>query len=555
MSTSLGPKKVRDSLVLNLDAANFKETPSISIANTINPFTVNYTVYNNPGFVVTSTKTNEVFRGAPVYRITYSPQGVSMVPRLGSTEGFGFYHGMGVNLLPNTPYMSSVYFRTNYPVNTATWSNTYSNIGGWGHSSTGSNRFQEGKWLRMYTRFLNNIVVDGVNYCTRDNYSAGNITVNTNAQTDILITLTFNTNRTITMTSPVGSVVIGTQESATIIGFRGAVPTINSTTVTGLSTGASAIVNHGLNTDTWTKMSTSNPVYYTSFPTNYYILIRVPSTSGVNQTINLAPVILQFNSSISDQKFWKITFNTSNLAVNDVIETFWAAPMIEQTDRLFPSPYTIGTKTTNFFSNTTWPNLVGPDTTLINGPLYRGDGGGSFLFDGVDDRADTGYDLSWNNTNSASVSLFVKPQTTSQRAGILGKNPHEWAIMQGTSSASTSALTFVYWDNTGNHTNGPVIQINNFFDTTNWVNITLTWSHIDSKTRIYKNGVLLDESTWSNPSINENRTGPVLIGGNIYSWNVGHWQGNISNIRFYNKTLTQEEVKQNFEALRKRFAI
>jgi hypothetical protein len=559
MSISSGPKVINNSLLLDLDANNFKQAGSTTITNIINPFTVNYSAYNNPGFTTTVTRTNQLFKGAPVHRITFSPQDAARIPRLGSTEGFGHFHGMQTSLLPNTPYMASVYFRTNYPLNTSTFSNTYSNIGGWGNSSTGTTRFTEGAWTRFYTRFLNNITIGGVNYCTRDSYGAGVINVNTSEQTDITLTITFNANRTVTITGPLNSVVIGISESSTMVGIRSLSPNIDSTTVTGLSTGGSAIINHGLNTSTWTKITNESPIYHANFPITYYATVRVPSTSGIQRTINFRPTIFAFNSSISDQKFWKITFDTSRLAVGDVIETFWAAPMIEQTDRLYPSPYTIGSNNRKFFTSTNWPDLkTGLNSTLINGPIYSSNGNGSFSFDGSNDHVNTNYDLSWNNTNSVSISMFVRPRTTSQAAGIIGKpSPdYEWAIMHGTSGGgSSNKLTFVYWNISGNHSNGPVIEINNFFDTTNWVNIVLTWSHITNKIKIYKNGILVNESNWINASINMNRTNSVFLGGAIYTWNTGYWQGDISKVSMYGKELTESEIKQNFEALRRRYFI
>jgi hypothetical protein len=185
-------------------------------------------------------------------------------------------------------------------------------------------------------------------------------------------------------------------------------------------------------------------------------------------------------------------------------------------------------------------------------PIY-GNSGNYLTFDGVDNYINTGYDLSWNNTNSATISLFVKPATTNSSAGIIGKpSPDwEWAIMQDGTN-----LTFVYWNTGGGHTNGPVITLNNFFNSTeNWINITLTWSHTDNKIRIYKNGILLNETTWTDASINQNRTNSVYLGGGIYTWSTGYWSGSIANVSLYNKALTTNEVVQNFEAKRKKYNI
>jgi hypothetical protein len=151
------------------------------------------------------------------------------------------------------------------------------------------------------------------------------------------------------------------------------------------------------------------------------------------------------------------------------------------------------------------------------------------------------------------VSLFVKPNSTSQStAGIIGKpSPNwEWAIAQ-----SGSQLVFVYWNTGGGHTNGPTIYLNSYFNTTDWVNIVLVWSHTENKIRIYKNGNLVNESDWVDASINQNRTNSVFLGGGIYTWNTAYWSGRITKVKLYNKALTTNEVKQNFEAFRGRFGI
>jgi len=193
---------------------------------------------------------------------------------------------------------------------------------------------------------------------------------------------------------------------------------------------------------------------------------------------------------------------------------------------------------------------------FVNGAGYNKSNGGSIVFDGVDDYSITGYDLSWNNTNSASIELFCKPNAASQRAGIAGKpSPNwEWSIMHGQNGITNSTLTFVYWNNQGNHTNGNVINIPNFFST-DWVHIMVCWNHLTSETNIYKNGVLQHNQVWPNPSINQNRANNIYLGGAIYTWNTGYWNGNIGLFKVYNRNLTANEVRRNFNASRGRFGI
>lgn len=195
---------------------------------------------------------------------------------------------------------------------------------------------------------------------------------------------------------------------------------------------------------------------------------------------------------------------------------------------------------------------------FVNSPSFKTNTNRNYsvVFDGVDDYIITNYDLSWNNTNSAAIEFFCKPNNAIQRAGIVGKpSPDwEWSIMHGQNGATNSTLTFVYWTTGGVHTNGPVINISNFFST-EWVHIVVSWNHNTSETSIYKNGVLQSTDFWAAPSTNQNRTNNIYLGGGIYTWNTGYWNGELSLFRVYNRSLSASEVQRNFNAFRGRFGI
>lgn len=94
----------------------------------------------------------------------------------------------------------------------------------------------------------------------------------------------------------------------------------------------------------------------------------------------------------------------------------------------------------------------GNDGILTNGPTWiQGKLDRAISFDGVDDYMNSNLDVSWNNTNSLSISFWIKPNNTSDTAGILGKiyPDWEWAFYQ-----SGAAVSLVYWNESGGHTNG-----------------------------------------------------------------------------------------------------
>jgi hypothetical protein len=558
MSISSGPKVIKDSILVDLDAANFKSTPSTAITNTINPFTINYAVYNNPGFSTTIARTNETFKGAPVYKVTYSPQNSTFISRLSSGEGFGLYHGFGISFLPDTPYMSSIYFKTKYTLensSTEGFNNTYSNISGWGDSDTSSTRYKESKWTRLYTRFYNNTVVNGISYVGGTAYDTFQAIFNTSVQTDVLITLTIASNGAYTTVTPYGTLASGALGSLSIRKVLiSANPYVSDAGgVTSLAIGTASILNHGLDTVSWTKLSTANYRLTENFPLTYYISIRMPSTGGVNRTVTFYPIFTIGQTSTADQKFWKLTFNTSALATGDIIETYWAAPMIEQTNRLYPSPYVINTETKNFFTNTTWPDLSGNNNniTLVNGPLYRGDGGGSFLFDGVDD----------HGIGSISSSIFTGPHTIS--AWINRRTMKQWSgvFSNNVNTASCSILTFI--DQTSRiganqaGVDGTHISIDLGNDYLNkWVYVTIVYTGVTSGSPInvygFKDGSLI--SSTGNLYWNLNTSSQYYIGRHWTSGTQVH-DGFISQVSLYNRALTLDEVRQNFEATRGRYRI
>lgn len=208
-------------------------------------------------------------------------------------------------------------------------------------------------------------------------------------------------------------------------------------------------------------------------------------------------------------------------------------------------------------SGTTWIDLSGNarNGSLVNSPTFITDNSGAFTFDGANTYISSTFDLSWNNTNSVTIFVTLRPSTLSQWRPFLGKGPSnwEWQLIQNNGN-----LDFVYWNTGGGHTNGPIPSISNvFISTTSFVNICMVWNHVDNKYYFYRNGSLINTTNWTDASINQNRTDGINIGGNLYKWSMpgNYWSGSISNIQIYNRALSDSETIQNFNALRGRYGI
>lgn len=174
----------------------------------------------------------------------------------------------------------------------------------------------------------------------------------------------------------------------------------------------------------------------------------------------------------------------------------------------------------------------------------------AMVFDGTDDKIDTGYDLSWNNTNSVSIEFVIKPGSTSQtNSPFLGKQHPNWEWFMGLDG---STVKLVYWNSGGGHSNGMDHSTTSAFtSTSSYYHVVYTWD--GSVSRWYINGSLDTTHTSSNPSINQNRTNSVMVGGNIYAWTDGYANCSLGYVNFYNKQLSASQAYKNYKAAKKRF--
>jgi hypothetical protein len=85
------------------------------------------------------------------------------------------------------------------------------------------------------------------------------------------------------------------------------------------------------------------------------------------------------------------------------------------------------------------------------------------------------------------------------------------------------------------------------------------WNHIvatfdGTNKRIYVNGVLRATSANLTGTVTQNSTGPAFVGayGNFGGY---FFNGRIAQTRVYNRALSSDEIKQNFNAQRGRFGI
>jgi hypothetical protein len=200
--------------------------------------------------------------------------------------------------------------------------------------------------------------------------------------------------------------------------------------------------------------------------------------------------------------------------------------------------------------STTWFDKSGyaNNGTLVNGVGYTSSFNGSLVFDGVDDNVQLGNASNIiTNPSAITVESWVKTNVVGFYKKIIITSPSGSQGVRGfylSLGPSPDRLYFGVKTNLGEVS--PSYGSN--ISTTQYSHIVGTYD--SSLVKLYLNGDLVASQSLSG---NINTTGICRISG--YDNNNETWNGNISNIKIYNRALSPSEVSQNFNALRGRFGI
>ena len=263
----------------------------------------------------------------------------------------------------------------------------------------------------------------------------------------------------------------------------------------------------------------------------------------LNTTISssLQPVGFPLNFRINNKsiagssEFQKVNIYSKPLTQDEVNKNYYGASIV--TDNLVFA-VDAGNLVSYESGSTTTYSLTGSSTgTLVNGVGYDKENGGSWVFDGVDDRIN----VSSFNVSYLTVDTWVYRTSTATNQGI-SRRQNEWAISQYNGTLQVAPGTD--WDflNTGY-----TIPLNT------WTHIVYTYSGTNQagSQTVYINGVAIFSAT--------DGSGPISATGNAYR--IGYddngwfWGGKIASNQIYNRALTATEVAQNFTAQRTRFGI
>jgi hypothetical protein len=197
-------------------------------------------------------------------------------------------------------------------------------------------------------------------------------------------------------------------------------------------------------------------------------------------------------------------------------------------------------------SGTTWNDLSGNNYSgsLTNGPTFDSANGGNIVFDGTNDYIETNASGVVNLTEGTVCCWCRYDTITTNRVAVSygGNDIDNGWLLQNEGSRKIEFGTF---RTSGTATLGAA---NSTQYIGQWIYQVGTYNL--TSTKLYINGVLVN-SVVSSGSIPAATT--LWIGGE--TGRSFYLDGNVAIVKYYNRTLTAEEVLQNYNATRGRYGV
>ena len=198
-------------------------------------------------------------------------------------------------------------------------------------------------------------------------------------------------------------------------------------------------------------------------------------------------------------------------------------------------------------SGTTWSDrsASGYDGTLQNTPQFYNNNGGYFTFNGTDESTNFG-DILDMGYQSMTICAFVKT-SSSVAAVIIGK--HSFRVNSGRwylALTSDGKVRHVIDVGDGGTVLDSIADIRN----TGWRMITGVWDRsIGSK--VYIDDKLESSNSGNSSATNMQSSDPFRVGSGSSadgSTHFSYFNGSIATVNVYNRALTADEIRRNYEA-------
>ena len=305
------------------------------------------------------------------------------------------------------------------------------------------------------------------------------------------------------------------------------------------------------------KGPTSSTGYYTSLnpPSGGFTIYTNKASNGpaIFQASNESQLV-SITNQLGGTSFttsgqcltWYVT-QTDKFCVNRDYEGIVTNGLVLNLDAGFTPSYPT--------SGTSWYDLgpSGNTGTLTNGPTFSTLGGGSIVFDGVDDRVVVINNQSIDFTTSESFTVCYWIYTTSK--GIdTGYDAHVGKIGGTGWVANLNWTPFGIGDypqlrwwlngiiNVSYNTSKPYLN--------NWRFICMSVDRSNQNGYIFEDGVLVSSGSVGTPDVSN--SGNLLIGSDVFA---SHFIGNFGIVLLYQKSLSSNEVLQNYNAMKGRFGL
>jgi hypothetical protein len=205
-------------------------------------------------------------------------------------------------------------------------------------------------------------------------------------------------------------------------------------------------------------------------------------------------------------------------------------------------------------SGTSWRDIAGGVVigSLVNGPTFDPNNGGSIVFDGVNDSVTLG-SFAGNFISNPSLNNGI----ISFSCWVFVSSSSSYYIISSGAQTVSTGVAFSYQN--GN----PFVSVKGQdftatinistldFPLNNWINFTFVAN--GSSLVTYKNGVLLQSTNYVSATLSDaDSLLTIARPNNTLSFTLG---GKVAIVSFYNKALSSTEVLQNYNATKGRFGL
>ena len=331
--------------------------------------------------------------------------------------------------------------------------------------------------------------------------------------------------------------------------------TYNGTTATayvnGVSVGSSAIIWSAPGASTFFSLMSQDATRMSG--ATAYASGSIGAFSVYNRALTAAEIAQNYNALRNRYTLASITAtqmpvvqrqqNSGTLLINSgSFDEFTGAPVVDTGLQLWLD----AAQTASYpGSGATWTDLSGQSNTgtLTNSPTFRSNvGGGSFLFNGINQTATTAsLNLQQNFTLEAWVNQNVLNGFAIFGQGILSTSQglHIWYT-------TNTAIRFGMFGNDTDFTVSTSIGI--------WYHMIFTYNHSSPYTKGFYLNAVAQSGTPLQTAAAYAGSGVFRLGA-TYSTAGNYGNGYFEGVKMYNRILTADEITTNFNALRGRYGI